>query len=167
MSQPLPRTSAPVVGTRQPIQIERLRAVSRLLDNAFSVPGTRIRFGLDALIGLVPGIGDAVGALFSGYVILQASRLGAPKSVISRMITNVAIDTVVGWIPVLGDLFDVGWKANLKNLALLEQHVQQPAAAKVGSRRALLLLGGALLVFFIGVVVVGILVAQLVLNLLQ
>jgi hypothetical protein len=141
--------------------------VSRLLDSAFSIPGTRIRFGLDPLIGLVPGIGDAVGAVFSGYLILQASRLGAPRSTITRMIANVAIDTVVGWVPLLGDLFDVGWKANTRNLALLEQHVQHPGAARAGSRRALLLLGGALLVFFIAVIAVGVLVAELVLNLLR
>jgi len=167
MTQPRPQTSPPVVRTYQSPQVERLRVVSRLLDSAFSIPGTRIRFGLDPLIGLVPGIGDAVGAVFSGYLILQASRLGAPRSTITRMIANVAIDTVVGWVPLLGDLFDVGWKANTRNLALLEQHVQHPGAARAGSRRALLLLGGALLVFFIAVIAVGVLVAELVLNLLR
>jgi hypothetical protein len=94
--------------------------VSRLLDNAFVIPGTRYRFGLDALIGLVPGLGDAVSAVFSAYIILQAARLGAPKSVVTRMISNVALDTLVGWIPILGDIFDVAWKSNLRNMALLE-----------------------------------------------
>lgn len=155
------------MGTYQPPQIERLRAVSRLLDNAFTIPGTRFRFGLDALIGLVPGVGDAIGALFSAYLILQASRLGAPKSVINRMIANVGIDTVVGWVPLLGDLFDVAWKANNKNLALLEQHLQQPTAARAGSKRSLILLGGGLLLGLVAIVAVGVLVAELVLNLLQ
>jgi Domain of unknown function (DUF4112) len=167
MTQPVRRASEPVVGTYQPPQIERLRAVSRLLDNAFTIPGTRIRFGLDALVGLVPGIGDAMGALFSAYLILQARRLGAPNSVINRMIANVGIDTVVGWVPLLGDLFDVAWKANNKNLALLEQHLQQPTAARAGSKRSLILLGGALLLGLVAVVAVGVLVAQLVLHLLQ
>lgn len=167
MTQPVRRSPEPIVGTYRPPQIERLRAVSRLLDNAFTIPGTRFRFGLDALIGLVPGIGDAVGALFSAYLILQASRLGAPKSVINRMIANVGIDTVVGWVPLLGDLFDVAWKANNKNLALLEQHLQQPAAARAGSRRSLLLLGGGLLLALVAIAAAGVLVAELVLKLLE
>ena len=161
------RTSAPVVGTYQPPQLERLRTLSRLLDNAFVIPGTRYRFGFDALVGLVPGLGDAVSAVFSGYIILQASRLGAPRSVVTRMIANVALDTVVGWVPILGDIFDVAWKSNLKNMALLEGHLQQPAAARAGSRKALLLLSGVLLLLFIGAVALGVLVARLVLNLLQ
>lgn len=168
MTDPVsPRTPAPVVGAYQPLQLERLRTFSRLLDSAFVIPGTRYRFGLDALIGLVPGLGDAVSAIFSGYIILEASRLGAPKSVVTRMIGNVAVDTLVGWVPILGDLFDVAWKSNLKNMALLETHLQQPAAARAGSRKALLLLGGVLLLFFVGAVALGVLVAKLVLNLLQ
>lgn len=168
MSQPLsPRTSAPIIGTREPPEMGHLKAMSRLLDNAFVIPGTRYRFGLDALIGLVPGLGDAVSAVFSGYLILQASRLGAPRSVVSRMIANVAIDTVVGWVPLLGDLFDVAWKSNVKNMALLEQHLGRPASAKAGSRRTLILLGGILLVFFAGAIAIGVLVTKLVWDLLQ
>lgn len=162
-----PHVSAPVVGTYQPPQLERLRTVSRLLDSAFAIPGTRYRFGLDGLIGLVPGLGDAVGAVFSGYIILHASRLGAPRSVVTRMIANVALDTIVGWIPILGDLFDVAWKANLRNMALLEGHLRQPAAARAGSRKALLLWSGVLLLLLIGAVALGAVVANLVLNLLQ
>ena len=167
MTQPVRRPDRPIVSAYPAPELERLRAVSRLLDNAFTIPGTNVRFGLDALIGLVPGVGDALGALFSAYLILQARRLGAPKSVINRMIANVGVDTVVGWVPVLGDLFDVGWKANNKNLALLEQHLQQPAATRAASKRSLLLLGGGLLVALVAVVAVGVLVAQLVLNLIQ
>lgn len=168
MRNPLPsRTPAPIVGTREPVQLERLRAMSRLLDNAFTIPGTRYQFGLDALIGLVPGLGDAVSAVFSGYLVLQASRLGAPRSVVTRMIANVAIDTIVGWIPLLGDLFDVVWKSNVRNMALLEDHLRHPAAAKAGSRRSLLLLGGILLLSLAGAVALGVLVSKLVLDLLQ
>ena len=168
MTNPVaPRTPAPVVGTYQPPQLERLRTVSRLLDSAFVIPGTRYRFGFDALIGLVPGLGDGASAIFSGYIILQASRLGAPKSVVTRMIGNVALDTLVGWVPVLGDLFDVAWKSNLRNMALLETHLQQPAAARAGSRKALVLLGGVLLLLIVVAVALGVLVAKLVLNLLQ
>jgi len=168
MNKPLtPRTAPPIVGTHEPPQVERLRTMSRLLDNAFTVPGTKYRFGLDALIGLVPGLGDAVSAVFSGYLILQASRLGAPKPVVTRMVANVAVDTIVGWIPLLGDLFDAGWKSNVRNMKLLEEHLQQPAAAKAGSWRSLILLGGVLLVFLAGAVAVGILVTRLVLDLLR
>jgi hypothetical protein len=114
---PAPRAQPAILGTHQPAQVEHLRALSRLLDNAFVIPGTRYRFGLDALIGLVPGLGDAVSAVFSSYLVLQAARLGAPRSVVSRMIANIALDTLVGWVPILGDLFDVAWKSNVRNMA--------------------------------------------------
>lgn len=168
MSNPLAsRTPAPIVGTHEPARLEHLRAMSRLLDNAFTIPGTRYRFGLDALIGLVPGLGDAVSAVFSGYLVLQASRMGAPRSVVTRMIGNVAIDTIVGWIPLLGDIFDVAWKSNVRNMALLEQHVRQPAAAKAGSRRAIVLVGGVLILLLAGAITLGILATSLVVDLLQ
>jgi hypothetical protein len=108
-----------------------------------------------------------VSAVFSSYIVLQASRLGAPKAVVSRMIANVAIDTVVGWVPILGDLFDVAYKSNVKNMALLEEHIRQPTAARAGSRRALVLLGGALLVFFAGAIAIGVLATKLLLDLLH
>jgi hypothetical protein len=165
--QPAQRTQAPILGTHQPAQLEHLRALSRLLDNAFVIPGTRYRFGLDALIGLVPGLGDAVSAVFSSYLVLQASRLGAPRSVVTRMIANIAVDTLVGWVPILGDLFDVAWKSNVRNMALLEQHLQQPAAARAGSRRSLVLLGGVLLLLVTGAVVLGVLAGKLIIDLLQ
>jgi len=167
MSKPVIRDATPVVNTHEPAQVGHLRALSRLLDNAFVIPGTGYRFGLDALIGLVPGLGDAVSAVFSSYIVLQASRLGAPKAVVSRMIANIAIDTVVGWVPILGDLFDVAWKSNVKNMALLEEHVRHPTTARAGSRRALVLLGGALLVFFAGAIAIGVFAAKLLLDLLH
>jgi hypothetical protein len=168
MSDSLARpAAAATVGTHQPAQLERLKALSRLLDSAFTIPGTQYRFGLDAIIGLVPGLGDAVSAVFSGYLVLQASRMGAPKSVVTRMIGNVAVDTLVGWIPLLGDLFDVAWKSNLRNMALLEEHVRHPGSARAGSRRALVLVGGALFLFLAGAVAIGILATKLLLDLLQ
>jgi hypothetical protein len=168
MTEPVLRhRSAPDVGTRDPRRLERLRTITRLLDSAVRVPGTRYRFGLDALIGLVPGIGDAIGAIFSTLIIFQAARLGVPKSTLMRMMANVGLDTIVGEIPLLGDLFDFGWKSNTRNLALLEEHLQQPGPAKAGSRRVLLLLGGGLLVIFVGVIALGIIVANFVLELLK
>jgi hypothetical protein len=130
------------------------------------IPGTQYRFGLDAVIGLVPGLGDAVSAVFSSYLVLQASRLGAPKSVVTRMIANIAIDTVVGWVPLLGDLFDVAWKSNVRNMALLEEHLRRPAAARAGSRRALLLVGGTLVLALAGAIALGVVATRLILDLL-
>ena len=143
-------------------QVERLRTLARLLDDAFQVPGTRFRVGLDALIGLVPGIGDAIGAIFSTYIVFQAARLGASRATLVRMLGNVALDTIVGEIPLLGDLFDAGWKANIRNLALLENQLQYPVSTARSSRRVLLLIGGALLLLLAGVIALGFYVAQLV-----
>ena len=110
-----------------------VRALARLLDSAVTVPGTKFRVGLDALIGLVPGVGDLAGAAMSGYIILAAARLGAPKTVLFRMILNVAVDSIVGAVPLLGDLFDAGWRANTRNTALLDRHLTAPAEAKRAS----------------------------------
>ena len=114
--------------------VGRARALARLLDSAVTVPGTNIRFGADSLIGLIPGLGDVAGAVLSGYIVLVATRLGAPASVVARMLLNVGIDTLVGSVPVLGDLFDVAWKSNQMNVALLERHVAAPVATRRTSR---------------------------------
>jgi hypothetical protein len=152
------------VGTFMPRELRRLRLLSRLLDSAVAIPGTRYRFGLDAVVGLMPGIGDAVSAIFSSYIIFQAARLGVPKSTLARMIGNVGLDTIVGVIPLLGDLFDAGFKSNMRNMSLIEQHVQRPAAARAQSRGVLLMLGIGLLVLLVGIVAVGVLVAELVMR---
>lgn len=163
----LGRRSDPLVTTREPRELERLRTLARLLDNAVRIPGTNYRFGLDALVGLVPGIGDFIGALVSTFIIFHAARLGAPKSTLVRMMANVGLDTIVGGVPLLGDLFDVGWKSNVRNVALLEEHLQRPTAAKAGSKRVLLLLGGGLLVLFVAMIALGVLVGNLILRELQ
>jgi hypothetical protein len=159
-----PAREATVIATRNPREVERLRALTRLLDSAIQIPGTRYRFGLDALIGIVPGIGDAVGALFSAFIVFQAARMGVSTPTLVRMMGNVALDTIVGEIPLLGDVFDAGWKANTRNLALLEGHLEQPAATRRSSRRALWLIGGALVLLLIGVIAVAILVAEFVVS---
>jgi hypothetical protein len=102
--------------------LSRLDALSRLLDAAITIPGTRFRIGLDGLLGLIPGIGDSLGAVFSAYIIVEAARLGAPKTLLLRMIGNVAVESIVGAVPILGDLFDFAWKANLRNVALLRRY---------------------------------------------
>jgi hypothetical protein len=104
--------------------VKALRKWSVLLDSAFRVPGTRLTFGLDPLLGLVPGLGDLATPLFAALLLVHAVRLRIPRVVQVRMLINAVIDFGIGSIPVLGDLFDFGWKANVRNLALLERHAR-------------------------------------------
>jgi hypothetical protein len=118
-----------------PAQERRIRALkklSTLLDSALQVPGTSYRFGLDPILGLIPGLGDLVSPLFTIGVLLQAWELRIPKVVQARMLVNVAIDAVLGAVPLLGDLFDFAWKANDLNLALLERHAFEEHRAAAG-----------------------------------
>lgn len=103
-------------------RIERLDRLATLLDTAFVVPGTNIRFGADALIGLVPGIGDSVTTALAAWIVYEAHRLGVPRRVLIRMIGNVAIDGMVGAVPLFGDLFDVAFRANRRNVKILREH---------------------------------------------
>ena len=105
-----------------PRGLETLRRWARLFDSAFRIPGTQITFGIDPILGLIPGIGDLASPLLSLLFIWHGLRLGLPRVVLSRMVLNVLIDAGVGAIPVVGDLFDFAWKANVWNLALLERH---------------------------------------------
>ena len=113
-------------------RLELVRRLSTLLDSAFVVPGTSMRIGLDPILGLLPGLGDLVSPLFTIGVLWQARDLGIPRIVQLRMIFNVAIDTLVGMVPIAGDLFDFAWKANIKNLALLERHAYEEHRAAPG-----------------------------------
>ncbi len=107
-------------------RFRRLQRLARLLDSEFQLPGTRWRFGLDPLIGLVPGLGDAASAIVSLWLVAEAGRLGAPSESLLKMLLNVLIDSVAGSIPLLGDAFDAGYKANLRNVALLERALFEP-----------------------------------------
>lgn len=111
-----------------------VRALTNVMDRAVTIPGTRVSFGLDALLGLIPGVGDTVSSLIGSYIILVAHRLGAPTSVLLRMVLNQAIDALVGLIPFAGDLLDIGFKANVKNARLLEQTLEDPRRAGRASR---------------------------------
>lgn len=101
----------------------RVARVARLLDFAFAIPGTGIRVGLDPVLGLVPGAGDAVTTLLSLYVIYEAYRAGLPKSALLRMGANIAIDAIIGAVPLFGDIGDVFWRANRRNLAIFDEHL--------------------------------------------
>ncbi|SEB76566.1 DUF4112 domain-containing protein [Terriglobus roseus] len=98
-----------------------LDLLSHLLDDFLRIPGTQIRFGLDGIVGLIPGVGDIIGAMASWIIILAAWLRGVPRVTLARMLANVAIETIIGTVPVLGDAFDIAWKANRRNFALLER----------------------------------------------
>jgi hypothetical protein len=112
---------------QQEQQLRPLRRLAGLLDSALPVPGTRWRIGLDGLIGLVPGIGDLAGAALSSYILMKAIRLGVPAGVVLRMLFNILLEMTLGAIPLIGDLFDFGFKANLRNIRLIERHVDAAA----------------------------------------
>ena len=103
----------------------RLEALATLMDAAITIPGTKIVMGLDAFIGLVPVIGDAITSIVSGYIIWEARRLGAPRLLVARMSANAAFDAVIGSVPIAGDVFDVAFKANRRNVALLRRHIEK------------------------------------------
>jgi hypothetical protein len=140
--------------------LARARALTRLLDSAATIPGTGIRFGLDPILGLVPGLGDIAGAALAGYLVLLAQRLGAPRSVVLRMLANVAMDTAGGTIPLVGDAFDVAFKSSSRNLALLERAIETPTQTKRASK----LLVAATLVGLSLLVIAGLVVAVLVIR---
>ncbi|ALN72953.1 MULTISPECIES: DUF4112 domain-containing protein [unclassified Aureimonas] len=105
-------------------RLARLNTLARLMDTAIRVPGTDIRFGADALIGLVPGIGDAGGALIGLYIVNEARRMGVPKRKLARMIANLGVDAAFGAVPLAGDLFDVYFKAHKRNIQLILDHFE-------------------------------------------
>lgn len=102
---------------------KRVYRLARLLDSQFKIPGTDIRFGLDSILGLIPGAGDTVTAAMAGYIIFEAWRMGVPRGAIVRMLGNVVLDWVIGSIPLLGDIFDIGFKANTRNVGILEEEL--------------------------------------------
>jgi len=108
--------------TNPSTELTNLRVLAKLMDSQFKIPGTNVRFGLDALIGLVPGAGDFATFLISGYMVTILANNGASGFVLARMVLNVVIDSLFGAIPVLGDIFDVAFKANQRNMTLMQQH---------------------------------------------
>ena len=138
-------------------------AVSKLaywLDAGVRIPGTNLRFGLDPILGLIPGFGDAAGAILAGWILVEAVRLGASRATVIRIAGNVALDAAVGAIPLLGDIFDFAWKANLRNVALLERHLAAPDRAERADRSFVLLLIGGVVVMALGSLALGILLTR-------
>lgn len=133
----------------------RVQRLAWLLDNSVPLPGTKFRIGIEALIGLIPGFGDAAGVVLSSYIVHQAWKLGVPRSVLVRMWINIVLEGVVGAVPVVGDLFDAAWKANARNAALLEAHLQQPRRTVRASRALLAVLAITALAIVAGALALG------------
>jgi hypothetical protein len=144
--------------------LERLRTIARLFDQAFGIPGTRWRFGIDALFGLVPGLGDVAGAMVAIYALHVARRLRAPAAIQLHMLSNVALDALVGTVPLIGDLFDFVFKAQTRNLVLLENWLGSPGDTARRSRRGMLLVPLAILLLFVTLTVVGVWMLYLVIH---
>ena len=132
-----------------------VRGLAKFLDTKFVIPGTKIRFGLDAIIGLFPGIGDAISAALGSYIIIAAQQSGVPKPVLLRMLANLGLDTVVGSVPVLGTIFDVVYKSNARNAALLEKAVADPQGTSRSSKWVIVGLVAGLLVFLAAAIVLA------------
>lgn len=149
----------------RPMSLQRIQKLAWLLDNSIPIPGTGLRIGLDPIIGLIPGLGDAVGGLFSAYIVVEAARLGAAGSTIFRMCWNVLLEVVIGMVPLLGDLFDAGWKANARNITLIERHLDDHRLARKRDRGFLLALGTGLCLAVGAVLGTGFLVVRWLLSL--
>ena len=112
---------APQISDRE--RLERIRRMVHLLDEAVRIPGTNYRVGLDGLIGLVPVAGDLITGGIALWIVREAARMGVPRRTLARMLWNVGVDISAGFVPAVGDVFDVAWKANRKNLKLLEKYL--------------------------------------------
>lgn len=137
-----------------------LRGWQRLLDSAFRVPGTSIRFGWDPIVGLIPWAGDVATALFACALIVQAHQMRMPRVIQVRMLINVLADVLIGLVPFVGDVADVFWKANTRNMALFERHIAQPRPATAGDY----LFVGAVLAAVVAVAAVPLLLLYWVLD---
>ena len=133
-------------------RLRQLRKYTSVLDDGIRIPGTRIRFGLDPLLGLVPGAGDVAGAALSAAIVMEAVRQRVPATTLLRMVSNIAVDTGLGVVPIAGDLFDAAWKSNRRNLELLERHLGRPSAIQSSRILSVTLLVVAVVLLLLGIV---------------
>jgi hypothetical protein len=134
---------------------KRLARLAWLLDSSIPIPGTRFSVGIDALIGLVPFLGDIAGVLFSGYILAEAARMGVGRRILFRMAFNIAVEGLAGMIPFAGDLFDAAFKANQRNVRLLDAWFEKPAAAQRSSGLFLIGLGCGILALLLAMIVLA------------
>lgn len=106
-------------------RVQAIEQLAELMDSQFRLPGTKMRIGVDTLVGLIPGIGDTISLSIAGYIVFQSARLGVGTQRLMQMMINIFVDWLIGLIPIIGDFFDIGWKGNLKNAALLRDYVDQ------------------------------------------
>lgn len=132
----------------------KLEKLARLLDSSIALPGG-YRIGLEGLIGLLPGIGGAIGAVLSSFILTQAARLGVPSSTLLIMAFNIGIDAVVGLVPLVGDLFDFAWKANSRNVKLLSAYLDNPRKTTKTSRLGVAVILAGVLALIVGVIVLA------------
>ena len=144
---------------------ERLRRLAWLLDSSIPVPGTRFTVGIDALIGLFPVIGDLIGAVLSSFILAEAARLGAARSVLLRMALNIGLESLVGMVPFAGDIFDAAFKANQRNVRLLEHWLERPRKAERSSRLFAAALIGGIASGLVLLIAAGVLIARWLLSL--
>ncbi len=145
---------------------KRMESLAWLLDNSIRIPIVGYRIGLDAILGLIPGIGDAAGALMSGYIFYSAIKMKAPVSVLSQMGLNIIFELVLGMVPILGDLFDATFKANERNMKLVNGWLERPTKTERGSKLLLGGVGGGISLVLIGGVLAGVLVLVFVVRFL-
>lgn len=139
----------PKLSSRQR-KVTRLHQISFILDKAIRIPGTKWTIGLDPILGLIPGGGDTIAGALSAYIIWESARMGVSHNVIGQMVANVLLDSVAGSVPVLGDVFDVTWKANVRNIALLEEHLHLTPENKKVNRLFLIGLSVILVLIIVG-----------------
>jgi hypothetical protein len=163
---PDPYSQIPHIAPDATSSFRRLRQLSRVLDKAITIPGTKVSVGLDPLLGLLPVGGDVLGLVFSGYIILEAARLGAPKATLGRMILNLIIDSLVGSLPIAGDLFDFAWKSNEYNIKLLEEHLKSPRSTQKADTGFVLAVGFGLLLISIVLITIPVVLISALLRVL-
>lgn len=162
MSQLSPQPINPQVST-----VRRLRQISYLLDNVIRIPGTPYRIGIDPLLDLLPIGGDFLGTAFSLYIVLAAARLGASRATLVQMVWNIILDTVIGAVPVLGTVVDATWKANAKNVALLEEELNIPQQRKRTDWLFLALLFGGVLLVVVAMAAISVIILRWLLGMIN
>lgn len=147
------RTASSEPRARSPlIPLDKL---SWILDAAFAIPGTRWRIGVDALLGLIPGVGDTVGAALSTYIIYTGARLGASKRTLLKMVGNVILESIIGLVPIVGDIFDIAWRANMRNVELLRTESRLTVRSERSSQQVAFLLAAGAGIFLVLLLVIS------------
>jgi hypothetical protein len=130
-------------------RVQRIRQLAKLLDESITIPGINKKIGLDPIIGMIPGGGDTVTMLFSAYIVVEAARLGLPRATLFQMVVNIVVDAVTGTVPVIGDLFDVVSKANMRNIKLMDGHLADATFQAKPNKLLILLIAAILLIIIL------------------